>query len=442
MQSRDDTIHEEVNIQAEDLSILHDGESPDAVDPVVFSEDTLEANLPSMLRTSSEELRQDDHVDAGDDLKGIIEALVFASDEPITFRQLKDVIVGASALEESSVQDDEETGDNADDTETPIGDVPPSKRSSKKNGESSFTLNQLKTAIARLNDEYQQHGHAFRIIEVAGGFSFQTISDYGVHVGKLFTERTKRRLTQSALETLAIIAFKQPISKPAVEAIRGVNADYVLKSLLERNLIAIDGRDNSVGRPLLYGTTKTFLKHFGLSSLDDLPKPREIQELLETERDAIESSIEKDAIESSIEKREGEETFHRGTNQNEVNLFDTLHDPGATPDLEPSSQDKSEIPESEKTNQHNSPTHVLPELTEMGIEKEVVFDLGELPKHTPAFGDEPSTDRLSLASYNDDDFDDEEDFDDDLDDVDDIPDDFEEDDFEDEDDDFDDDVLP
>jgi len=103
-------------------------------------------------------------------------------------------------------------------------------------------------------------------------------------VGKLFKEKARRKLSQTAVETLAIIAYKQPITKSEIEFIRGVNADYIMKTLLEKNLATITGRAHSPGRPLLYGTTPEFLKHFGLNEITDLPKPREIEELLgETE---------------------------------------------------------------------------------------------------------------------------------------------------------------
>jgi segregation and condensation protein B len=99
-------------------------------------------------------------------------------------------------------------------------------------------------------------------------------------LGRMVKERSKRKLSVSALESLAVIAYKQPVTKPEIEAIRGVNADYVLHSLLERNLVTIVGRAATPGRPLLYGTTKEFLKHFGINDLSDLPKPREISELM------------------------------------------------------------------------------------------------------------------------------------------------------------------
>jgi hypothetical protein len=169
-------------------------------------------------------------------------------------------------------------------------------------------------------------------VEIAGGYVFQTVPEYGEHVGRLYAERTRRRLSQSALETLAIIAFKQPISKPAIEGIRGVNADFVLKSLLEKNLIAIVGREDTVGRPLLYGTTTLFLKHFGLRSLDDMPKMREIQELFQNEGGPITHSIEEAA-------EDGEEFINRKLNS----LFDTMRKNGEVQTAEPSGEEAAMV---------------------------------------------------------------------------------------------------
>ncbi len=209
----------------------------------------------------------DDDAEEDPEFRGILEALIFASDEPLTFKQIKELLAP------------NETGDE----ETVEEETAPTRGRRRKTPR--LTITRVKRAIDWLNDAYSDSGRSFRIIEVSGGFAFQTTGEYGAWVGRLFAERSRRRLTQSALETLSIIAFRQPISKPAVEGIRGVNADHVVKSLLERNLISIVGREDSPGRPLLYGTTKTFLKHFGLSSINDLPKPREIKDLLSSEEE-------------------------------------------------------------------------------------------------------------------------------------------------------------
>jgi segregation and condensation protein B len=131
-------------------------------------------------------------------------------------------------------------------------------------------------------------------VQIAGGYQFATLSDYAEWLGKLYKEQGRRKLSQSGVEALAIVAYKQPVTKAEIEKIRGVNCDYVLKTLLEKELLTVTGRAESVGRPLLYGTTKEFLKHFGLNDITDLPRPREIEEILgesqfETERRMLEA---------------------------------------------------------------------------------------------------------------------------------------------------------
>ena len=142
---------------------------------------------------------------------------------------------------------------------------------------------EVENAVDQLNSSYTEYGNSFRIIRVANGFLYATLELYAKYVGYLSSERAKRRLSQAALETLSIIAYKQPITKPELESIRGVNSDYILTTLLEKNLITIKGRAESVGRPLLYATTDEFLKYFGLNDLSDLPKPRELEEIMQDE---------------------------------------------------------------------------------------------------------------------------------------------------------------
>ena len=140
---------------------------------------------------------------------------------------------------------------------------------------------EVKKAISHLNDEYDKTGRSFQVKQIAGGFQMFTRPDYAPFIEKLFAQRQKSRLSQKALETLAIIAYKQPVTRMEVEAIRGVNADGIIRTLLSRNLIAISGRANAPGSPFLYKTTRQFLEYFGLSSLKDLPKLKEIDEIID-----------------------------------------------------------------------------------------------------------------------------------------------------------------
>jgi segregation and condensation protein B len=177
----------------------------------------------------------------------VIEALIFASDEPLPAKEI------VNAIKEIDGADIE------------------------------ITVQEIDEAVNTLNEKYDQNGHAFKILRIANGYIYATKPDHAKYVGFLSTEKSKRRLSQAALETLAIIAYKQPITKPELEAIRGVNSDYTLNTLLEKNLITIKGRAETVGRPLLYGTTDEFLKYFGLNNISDLPKPREIEEIMKDE---------------------------------------------------------------------------------------------------------------------------------------------------------------
>ena len=149
--------------------------------------------------------------------------------------------------------------------------------------EIELTKEDIEATVDLLNQKYAESENAFRILRIANGYLYATSESYAKYVGYLSSERAKRRLSQAALETLSIIAYKQPITKPELESIRGVNSDYILATLLDKNLITIKGRAETVGRPLLYGTTDEFLKYFGLNNLSDLPKPREFEEIMQDE---------------------------------------------------------------------------------------------------------------------------------------------------------------
>ena len=199
--------------------------------------------------------------------KSVIEALIFSSDEPISENEIIRAIKGI---------DGEEIEIDSDD---------------------------VHSAVEELNKIYDENGNSFKIRKIANGFIFATTEINAKYVGFLSSEKSKRRLSQAALETLAIIAYKQPVTKPELEQIRGVNSDYILNTLLEKNLITITGRAETIGRPLLYGTTTEFLKYFGLYNLSDLPKPREIEEIMKDE-DFIEqkNKIMMNLVEETLEK--------------------------------------------------------------------------------------------------------------------------------------------
>jgi segregation and condensation protein B len=127
-----------------------------------------------------------------------------------------------------------------------------------------------------LNGHYEQTGRSFRAERVAGGWQLLTLQAFAPLLSRLHTDRQSTRLSQAALETLAIIAYRQPVGRAEIEEIRGVGAGAVLKTLQEREMVEVVGRGEGLGRPLLYGTTRRFLEHFGFRSLADLPRPEEL----------------------------------------------------------------------------------------------------------------------------------------------------------------------
>lgn len=129
--------------------------------------------------------------------------------------------------------------------------------------------------VADLQARYQQEDYAFELLELAGGYQFMTKPAYAASIGLLLKEQNRKRLSNSALETLAIIAYKQPVTKNEVEQIRGVACDYALQKLLEKELISIQGKADTLGRPLLYATSPKFERYFGLKNLKDLPTPKD-----------------------------------------------------------------------------------------------------------------------------------------------------------------------
>ncbi len=219
----------------------------------------------------------------------IVEALIFAADDPLP---ATDIIAAIKGID-------------GQDTE--------------------ITYEEIEKTVDELNDKYSQNGNAFTILKIAEGYTFATTHDHAKYVGYLSTEKSKRRLSQAALETLAIIAYKQPLTKPELEMIRGVNSDYTLNTLLEKNLITIQGRAETVGRPLLYTTTDEFLKYFGLRNISDLPKPREIDEIMKDE-DFIEQKrrIMMTGIEEKLEEEllENEETETGTTDETNSGIED------------------------------------------------------------------------------------------------------------------------
>jgi len=181
-------------------------------------------------------------------LSRVVEALLFSAQKPLSIRELAAAIKGAGAEDELS-----------------------------PNEFGRATQAEIAAAIEQLKIEYIQEHRAFQIIEKAEGWQLATDPAFAPWVREIFPAPKPARLTAPALETLSIIAYRQPITRADVEAVRGVNIDGVLQTLMERGLVKIAGRAEIPGRPLVYETTQFFLDHFGLRTLDELPNAEELR---------------------------------------------------------------------------------------------------------------------------------------------------------------------
>ena len=171
-----------------------------------------------------------------------IEALIFASDRPLVHAELLEVLNNA------------------------LGFI-----------EDRATIEQVEAAVEGIKEKYDAEFYAFELRQIGGGWQFLTKKEYHKTVAQLNGDKFLKRLSVAALETLAIIAYKQPITKSEIEAIRGVNCDYAVQKLLEKDLVVITGRnEDAVGKPLVYATSKSFMDYFGINSTADLPKINEV----------------------------------------------------------------------------------------------------------------------------------------------------------------------
>ena len=181
---------------------------------------------------NDETLNQQDQPEAGGTLSGRIEAILFVAGEPVRVEDL------ARAL--------------------------------------NVTVRQIENEIVKLRDEYDFHQRGFTLKRFGHQVQLATRALYATDVVHLLQPVQKQSLTQAAMETLAVVAYKQPVTRAEVEQVRGVKCDYSIQSLMKKELIAEVGRKETLGRPILYGTTETFLAHFGLTSLEDLPPMPEL----------------------------------------------------------------------------------------------------------------------------------------------------------------------
>ncbi len=182
-------------------------------------------------------------------LKNIVEALLFSAERPLSPKEMRTIF--SEAIDEEN----------------------PLAAEAHRNVREA----QIAAALEELKVEYDTQQRSFQLVEIAGGWRLMTRSEYAPWLKKLLDEARPHRLSQPSLETLSIIALRQPISRADIASIRGVEVDGVIKTLLERDLITIVGRSEVPGKPLLYGTTQRFLEHFGLPSLEDMPKAQELR---------------------------------------------------------------------------------------------------------------------------------------------------------------------
>ena len=142
--------------------------------------------------------------------------------------------------------------------------------------ERDFTADEIKSYLKQIQQKYSNENLAIELVNISNGYQFLTKKSYHPVISLLQLQRSKKKLSQAALETLAIIAYKQPVTKTDVEQIRGVNCDYSVQKLLEKELIAIVGKSESVGKPILYGTSPLFMDYFGINSIQELPHSKEL----------------------------------------------------------------------------------------------------------------------------------------------------------------------
>ncbi|MBP5403579.1 MAG: SMC-Scp complex subunit ScpB [Elusimicrobiaceae bacterium] len=203
-----------------------------------MSEETQELNITDTVQAPAQEAAETEVLHPtqeetipllqSEDLQKIIETLLFITDRPVKVSRLVDVIENTTAKE-------------------------------------------VREAIAKLQDDYTVRGSAVQILEIAGGFQMCTKPEYGRWVRRLYNEKMTTRLSNAALETLAIIAYKQPLTRAEMEAIRGVDVAGPLEKLLDRGLVRVVGRKDTIGHPMVYGTTDEFLRLFGLNKVSELP---------------------------------------------------------------------------------------------------------------------------------------------------------------------------
>jgi len=253
------------------------------------------------------------------ELAAIIEAFLIASEQPLDSAELARLVRArvAEAEEMVQVQNEDALAAYVKDqkSENPSQSEPPELESLPVwlSELAPTSQNQIIAAIADLNQSYLQNGRSFSIIERSKGWKIYTNPEFGDFVRQLFPGQKPQRLSGPAMETLAIIAYRQPITKAAMEAVRGVSCDGMLQKLLDRELICIGGRADLPGRPLLYATTELFFEYFGIKTIDDLPNASELRtvKLPEPEEKSEQNNTDSQDAKDDVEQNPPANEFER-----------------------------------------------------------------------------------------------------------------------------------
>ena len=276
-------MHEGVDESVNGPTIDTQAESPSGGDDVALAAATQPAAVPSRRRRKGADSAESGHpslfaINLGDPelpchalpFDRRVEAAILIADRPISDARIAEALglVPSSRASRDSAAGEEARVEPAD------SDASDSSALAARRREA---LRLVREAVDELNRQYAEGGRTFRIESVAGGRQMLTIAAFGPILARMRGLRAQTRLSQAALETLAIVAYRQPILRAQLEAIRGVACGEVLKSLMERRLVKITGRAEEVGRPMLYGTTPEFLRAFGIANLADLPQAKDLR---------------------------------------------------------------------------------------------------------------------------------------------------------------------
>lgn len=292
-----------------------------------------------------------------------IEALIFASEKPLTTLEITDLINNAFGFMEDKIM-----------------------------------LDQIESSIEGIIEKYKAEFYPFEVRESGGGWQFLTKKDFHKTVAQLNGEKFLKRLSTAALETLSIVAYKQPVTKSEIESIRGVSSDYAIQKLLEKDLIVITGRNETLpGHPLVYGTSKNFMDYFGLNTTDDLPKLKEVFDdnivipTAVSEEGAAQQAAENEGSEEAVDEEATPSANGTYLNGTEITLSEEGTEEEATEgeELEQDTDEESIAEEAEALDEEAG--EVLDEIAEEGYDEEETSDEQDEEEEayiTPEEGDE------------------------------------------------------